>query len=111
LPDADALAAELSAAVGDFDAALFQTDRALTHAAEATFPATIERAQWVKARILYERDHDLDGAFKMTTLVFINGKTPKYIRQALALAAKICREQHRDTQAQELENELQRRFP
>ncbi len=110
MPAASALAAELALKTKEYSTALIHAENAL-RSPEAIPPQELLRAQLVKAQLLYERDKDLDGAFRFATLVFIRSpETNDYVINALRLAITISYEQNKTKQAKELEAELKDRL-
>lgn len=108
LPAAEALLAEHAYLNKQYAAALVHANQALTPSPDELSLRDTARAQWVKAAVLYEYDRDLDNALKFATLVFIRANDPHYAAKAMALAAKICREQGKISHAEELEAELEK---
>ena len=110
--DAYAILAEIHLHAKNYDLALMNVDRSLEKERPAIFPVrAATRAWWVKAKFLYDCQHDLENAKSVASLAGYLKTDERYSPMARQLIIQILRDQHLDGQANEEEARLEEKFP
>lgn len=110
--DAYAMLAEIHLHAKNYDLALMNVDRSLEKDRPAVFATrAATRAWWVKAKFLYECQHDLENAKSLASLAGYLKTDDRYTPLARQLIIQILRDQHLDGQAAEEEARLKEKYP